>query len=185
MRIKKNLSTDQETIKRFLDALGGGAVMLGSSKLAGPGFFIYAHGFIHDYIEGGFFRKEELLIKVLEQEGFPSDDGPVAAMRNDQAKSREAAEYIINAAKQWQAGDTEARPEVGWAASQYTSAMRQHLERLKNLIFPLLEQTITLEEEQKVAEELNKIIFENALNNRPDNYMKIIETLEDELNDWR
>ncbi|MBK8619702.1 MAG: hypothetical protein IPN96_21990 [Anaerolineales bacterium] len=44
------------------------------------------------------------MIKILEEGGFPTESGPINAMLNDQKKSREAAEVLINAAKQWQAG---------------------------------------------------------------------------------
>lgn len=185
MRITKYLRADQENITRFLAVLGGGSVILSASKHARPGFFIFAYTFIREYIEEGFFKKEELLIKALEEGGFPTDDGPINAMRADHKKSHDAAEMMISAAKHWQSGDEIARSEVGWATSQYTSALRTHLERLKNLIFPLLEQTITIEEEHKVSEGMNNIIFEGSLKEGPEKYVKMIGELEDELSDWR
>jgi len=185
MRITKNLRTDQETIKRFLDALGGGSVVLGKNKLARPSFFILAHSFIHEYIEKGFFKKEEFLIKELEDAGFPSEGGPIGSIRTDHKKCREAAEFLINASKQWQDGDEVARGEVTWAVSEYTSLCRQHLDRLKNLIIPLLEQTFSLEEEYKIAEELDKLVFESAFKNDTGKYIKLIETLEEQLSDWK
>jgi len=185
MRIAKNLRTDQETIRRFLAALGGGAVAIGSSKLARPSFFIFAYNFIAEYIEEGFFKKEELLIQALEEGGFPSDDGPIRSIRSDQKKSREAARLMLDAAKQWRAGDETARAEVGWATSEYTLSVRTHLDRLKDLIFPLLEQTITIEDEHKVSERINSIVFEGALNEGTEKYIKLIEDLEEELGDWQ
>jgi len=185
MRITKYLRTDQETILRFLDALGGGSVVLGTSKLARPGFFIFAHNFIHEYIEASFFKKEDLLIKALDDSGFPPDEGPIGSMRADQKKSREAAKLLIKAAKEWQAGDEEARAEVGWATSEYTSTLRQHLDRLKNLIFPLLEQNMSPEDEHKIAEGLNKLSFANSMKGDVDKYVKMIEALEEELSDWK
>ena len=185
MRIIKNFPTDQALILRFLDVLGGGSAILSGNKHAGPGFFIFAHTFINEYINDNFFRKEELLIKALEDNGFPPDDGPVGALRAEQKKSREAAEHMLNAVKGWQAGDEDARGEVGWAASEYTSTLRPHLERLKNLIFPLLEQNISPEDEHKIAEGLNTIAFENNVKGDADKYVKLIESLEDELSDWR
>lgn len=185
MRITKSLNADQEIIMQFLDIFGGGAVALSGNKYARPGFFIFAHTFIREYIEGGFFKKEEFLIKALENCGFPLDDGPIGAMRAEQQKSREAAELLINAAKGWQAGDEEARVEVGWATSEYTSAMRQHLERLKNLIFPLLEQNLSRDDEHEVAEGINKVLFEGALKDDPERYNKLLDSLEEELSDWR
>lgn len=185
MRISKNLRPDQDNILRFINALGGGSVILSTTKYARPSFFISAHSFIRDYIEDGFFKKEEVLIKVLEEGGFPSESGPIEAIHSDQKKSHEAAELLVTAAKQWQAGDEVARSEVGWATSQYTSAIRQHLERLKSLIFPLIEQTISIDDEHKLSEEVNKIVFEGGLKDGAEKYVKLIAALEDELSDWR
>ena len=75
--------------------------------------------------------------------------------------------------------------DVGWAASEYTSNFRQHLARLKNLIFPLLEQNLDIEDEHKIAEGFNTVIFESDMKNDPDKYKKMLKTLEEELADWR
>ncbi len=185
MRITKNLKADQDTIKRFLDALGSGSVVLGKNKLARPSFFILAHRFIHEYIEQGFFKKEEFLMRALEDVGFPAEGGPIGSIRADHQKCRDAAELLINASKQWQDGDEVARGEVTWAVSEYTSACRQHLDRLKNLIIPLLEQTFSLDEEHKISEEVNTLASESAFKNDPGEYIKLIETLEEQLSDWK
>ena len=186
MRVTKNLRPDQELIMRFLDVFGGGAAVLGTSKHARPGFFLFAHTFIHEYIEESFFKKEHLLLAALEDEGFPGDAGPVGTMNAEQKKSREAAGMLVNAAKAWQAGEQDARADVGWAASEYSSTLRQHMDRLKNLIFPLLEQNLTPEDEHRIAEGFNNILFEGTMkNDQPEKYLKIVETLEEELSDWK
>jgi len=185
MRIARKLSDDQEMLNRFVAVLGGGMIELSSNRFASPGFFILAHSFIAEFIEAGFFKKEELLIEALENVGFPSDDGPVYFMRSEQKKSREAAELMIKATKAWQAGDDRARVDVGWAVSEFTSNFRQHLDRLKNLIFPLLEQNLAIEDEHKIAEGFNNIIFEAEIKNNPDKFDKLVEELEEELADWR
>lgn len=185
MRIEKSFRSDQEIILRFLDALGGGSAVLSGNKKARPGFFIFAHTFIQELIEENFFKKEDLLIAALENNGFPSDGGPIAAMRAEQVKSRDAARHMLSAAKGWQDGDEEARGEVGWATSEFTSTLRQHLDRLKNLIFPLLEQNISPEDEHKISEGLTRITFENSTKGEADRYVKLIESLEDELSDWK
>jgi len=56
---------------------------------------------------------------------------------------------------------------------------------LKNLIFPLLEQNISPEDEHKISEGLTKIVFENSTKGEADKYTKLIESLEDELSDWK
>ena len=185
MRIARKLRDDQKMLSRFIAVLGGGMVELSTNKFASPGFFILAHSFITEYIDDGFFKKEELLIKALEDVGFPPDDGPIYSMWSEQKKSQEAAEHLIKAAKAWQAGDDNARVDVGWAASEFTSNLRQHLDRLKNLILPLLEQNLAIEDEHKIAEGFNTVIFEAYMKNDPDKFDKLVEDLEEELADWR
>lgn len=181
MRLTKALRADQENIIRFIAALGGGSVALSNSKLPRPRFFILAHSFIREYIEEGFFKKEELLVKVLEEGGFPPDSGPIGTIRNDQKKSHAAAESMLLAAKQWQAGEEAARSDTGWATSEFTSTMRQHLERLKSLVIPLIEQTISVDEEHVVSDAINNIVFEGG----PGKYIKLTEELEELLSDWK
>lgn len=185
MRISKNLRADQDNIKRLITVLGGASVEVRNNKRAKPKFFILAHEFIVDYIDEGFFKKEELVIKVLEDGGFPPEKGPIGAMKADQEKSREVSKTLLNVTKQWQAGDEGVRIEVGWASSEYASTLRQHLERLKGLIFPLIEQTISFEEEDKVSEAIDSIVFEGKLKGGPEKYIKMIAELEEELSDWK
>ncbi len=185
MRLSKALRADQETITRFIAALGSGSVALSNSKLPRPDFFILAHAFIKEYIEAGFFKKEEVLIRILDEGGFPPDSGPIGSIRTDQKKSRAAAESMLNAAKQWQAGEEAARSETGWATSEFTSTIRQHLERLKSLILPLIEQTISVDEEHNVSDQINSLVFEGELKNGTEKYIKLIEQLEEKLSDWK
>ena len=185
MRITRNLKTDQETISSFISVLGSGMLELNGNKYANAGFFIVAHSFIGEYIEEKFFKKEELLINVLEEIGFSPTGSPISAMRADQKKSREVAVQFIGSVREWQAGDETARAGVAWAVSEYTSTIREHLHRLKTIVIPLLEQNLTMEEEHQIAEGFTKIVFEAEAGNDPDKYEKIIKTLEDELSDWR
>ncbi|MBE0669632.1 MAG: hypothetical protein IH588_03510 [Anaerolineales bacterium] len=185
MRLSRALKADQETITRFTTALGSGSVALSTSKLPRPDFFILAHTFIKEYIEAGFFKKEEVLIRILDEGGFPPDSGPIGSIHSDQKKSMDAAASMLNAARQWEAGDTVARSETGWATSEFTSTMRQHLERLKSLVLPLIEQTISIDEEHNVSEQINNLVFEGGLQNGAEKYIKLIEQLEEKLSDWK
>lgn len=184
MRVSRKLAADQGTIKRFLDVFGSAMVILGSNKLARPGFFVSAHDFIQGYIVGGFFKKEELIINTLDSCGFPTDAGPIGALRSDHNKSLEASEHLIKAAKQWQTGDEDARVEVGWAASELSTTIRQHLERLNNLIFPLLEQNISLEEEHELAARFDTVGANAGDKEDSKKFDRLIAALEEELYDW-
>jgi len=185
MRISRILRTEQENIKRLITVLGSASVEVRSNKRAKPDFFILANDFITEYVNEGFFKKEELVMKVLEDGGFPSDKGPIAAMKADQQRSREAGETLFNTAKQWKAGEDGVRLELGWATSEYASSVRQHLDRLKTLIFPLIEQTISVEEEDQVADAINNLVLEGKIKGGDDKYVKMLVELEDEFSDWK
>jgi hemerythrin-like domain-containing protein len=157
----------------------------GGNKNVQPGFFIHGSTFIHEYVDGSFFRKEELLMKVLEDAGFPVNSGVVGNMKDEHVKCKQAADLLSKAASDWQGGDAGAKIEVGWAASEYTSTLRQNLDRLKNLVFPLLDQNISPEDEPTILEGLNQIVLENNKEVEAGKYIKLLETLEEELSDWK
>ena len=184
MKVTRMLNAEQELVARFLAVLGRGLVIAGSSKSGRPGFFLYASNFIREYLEPDYLMKEEVLLKALEDAGFPPDEGPVGGMRSEHEKSQEISAMLFDAAKAWQAGDEAGRAEVIWATSEYTELMRHHFERLKNLIHPLLEQTVTEEGEQRIAGALNRIEFADRETATPDKYAKIVEMLEEEVKDW-
>jgi hemerythrin-like domain-containing protein len=184
MRIIKILRADQELVTRFLAVLGRGLAAAGQSKSARPGFFVFAGNFIGGYLEPIYFKKEEVLLNALEDCGFPSDDGPVGAMHVDHQKSHEISKILSEAARQWQGGDEAGRAEVIWATSEYTGLMHRHFELLRNLIHPLLEQTLSTEDEEKAAENLNLVAFQDTNDDSPGKYTRIVEMLEEEVGEW-
>ncbi|HUH99365.1 MAG TPA: hypothetical protein VLZ89_18540 [Anaerolineales bacterium] len=185
MRIIKILQEDQDLAARFLAVLGRGLSIAGQGKSARPGFFIFASGFIHEYLEGVYFKKEQVLLDALADCGFPADDGPIGAMGTSQQKSREISRALFDAAKQWQGGDEVGRADVIWATSEYTGIMHRHFHTLKNLIHPLLEQSLSPEGEEKAAEALNRLAFEDSTPETLDKYVKMVETLEEEVGNWK
>ncbi len=184
MRVANVLTDEQALVTRFLAVLGRGLVIAGRGKAARPGFFIYACNFIQEYLEPEYLPKEEVLLKGLEDCGFAPDEGPVGNMRHEQARSREISKMLFEAAKDWQAGNEDGRADVVWATSEYSELMHHHFERLKNLIYPLLDQSLTPLDEQKIAEQLNLIEFADRDRQDPDKYKKIVKMLEDEVKDW-
>jgi hemerythrin-like domain-containing protein len=185
MRIRKALRADQEFTARFLAVLGKGLVIAAQSRLGQPDFFVMAARFIREYIEPGYFRKEEVLLEGLEACGFAPDQGPVGSMRAAYRKSHEISRTLSGAANEWQGGDASSRADVIWATSEFTDLMHQHFRQLNNLIYPLLEQSLTLEEEQHLAEKVNALGSAEAYPAAYDEYRRLIETMEDEVGDWR
>jgi hemerythrin-like domain-containing protein len=184
MRVTKILHSDQELVARFLAVLGKGLVIASRSKTARPGFFVVAAQFMREYLEPAYLRKEDVLLKALEEGGFPADSGPVGTMRAEHAKSRETSLVLSEAAAAWKAGDEHGRAESVWATSEYTGLMHRHFERLRTLINPLLDQTVTEEGELKIAEELNRIQFAGRADQSLEKYVRIVQMMEEEVGDW-
>jgi hypothetical protein len=105
MRVPRNLQTDQDLIARFLGVLGGASLEVRTNKRAKAKFFIASYAFIKDFINEGFFRKEEVIINILVEGGFPTNQGPVGGLRTDQTKSQENADTMLKAAHAWLNGD--------------------------------------------------------------------------------
>jgi len=185
MRIINILHEDRELASRFLAVLGRGLTIAGQGKSARPGFFIFGCGFIHEYLEAIYFKKEKVLLDALADCGFPADDGPVGAMNSDLQKSREISNALFDAAKQWQSGDEAGRADVIWATSEYSGMMHRHFDMLKSLIHPLLEQSLSPDDEEKAAEELNRLAFQGYIPENLDKYIKMVETLEEEVDNWK
>lgn len=185
MKATKILRNDQELIDRFLAVFGLGAVSAAQNKPVQPGFFIYGSSFIKEFIEGNYFKKEEVLLKTLEENGLASDSGQLQRMLEDIANSKELSAELLAAARQWQAGDMDGRNGIVWAASSYTSVLKQHIDRSRSIIFPLAEQLIPPEEQYKIAESYNHIVFEEGENHPVEHYEKIVAALKDETDDWK
>ncbi len=185
MKIIQNLSSDEDLVSRFLAVLSSGLVVAGRSLSARPGFFIMACSFIQDYLEPQYFKKEEVVLHALEESGFPADEGAVGSMRLEHQKSIEISKMLHEATKDWEGGHDEGRAGAIWATSEYTGLMRKHFDRLKGLIHPLLEQTLSSEDEEKVEESLNRITAQDNNSTSLETYSQIITMMQAEVVNWQ
>lgn len=185
MKATKILQSEQVIIEKFLAAFALGTTSAAQNKPVKPGFFIYSANFIHGFIEGSYFKKEEALLKSLEENGLTAEHGPLAAMFNEIKQSRDLGRDILSAARQWQEGDAEGRTELIWVASTYTSVLRQHIDRARSMIFPLAEQLISFDEQYKIAEAFNRIVLEGTEVKPVEQYERIIVELQNEADEWK
>ena len=185
MKATRALRNEQELIDRFLAVFGMGVVYAGQNKPIQPGFFVYASKFIKGYIEDGYFKKEEVLLKALEEKGIAADAGPLGQMFKDIQESRNLSAEISAAARQWQAGNTDGRTGIIWAASSYSSILRQHVDRSRTTIFPLAEQLISYEDQHQLAESFNRIAFVDDEKQPVEEFSRIIDMLKEEIDEWK
>ena len=185
MRTTKLLHEDQQLATRFLAVFARGLSAAGQGKSARPGFFVFSGNFIHEYLEPVYFKKEAVLLSALEDCGFSPEDGPIGSMYAGQQKSRQISQVLFDAAKEWQGGDEGGRAEVIYAASEYTQIMHQHFELLRDLIHPLLAQSLSPDGELKAAEALNHIAFDEHSPDSLEKYIGMVKMLEEEVEAWK
>ncbi len=185
MQATKILQGEQVLIEKFLAAFALGTTAAAQSRPVKPGFFIYAVNFINGFIEGSYFKKEEALLKSLEENGLTAEHGPLAAMFNEIKQSHDLSRDMLSAARQWQEGDADGRTDLVWTASTYTSLLRRHIDRARSMIFPLAEQLISMDDQYKIAEAFNHIVFEGTEVKPVEQYEKIVVELQNDADEWK
>jgi hemerythrin-like domain-containing protein len=185
MRAIRILREEQELIDRFLAAFGMGTVGAAQNKPVRPSFFTYSTRFIREFIEENHFKKEEILLNSLQENGLESDSGPAKVMLDEQQKSREITRIMLEAAESWVSGEEAARADIIWAASSYSTLLRQHIQRARSIIFPLAEQLLPADDGYKISEAFNHVVFQENGADEPEKYTGIIKALEDEILEWK
>jgi hemerythrin-like domain-containing protein len=186
MRATEILKEEHVILERVLVALDLAAVGSAHQKPVRPGFFIDTYGFVLDFTEGFHFKKEEeILYRALEDVGLPVEGGQLGILMNEHEESRRYIRAMLTAAKEWDAGDVEARAEVIWATSGYTGLLHQHIARENTILFSLAKQMLS----EAVQEQISQV-FEQSRQTETgedvlEKYLKIAIKLEKEASSWK
>jgi len=180
------LKTEHVILERVLVTLDLAAVGAAHQKEVRPGFFIDAYGFVLDFTEGYHFKKEEeVLFKLLIDHGLPVEGGELGSLIEDHQQSHRYIRAMLDAAKLWEEGDREARAEVIWATSGYTSLLHTHITRENNVLFNLVAQETSKAEQAQMAEEFEKINLLVSGENLHEKYLKVAIAMEKEASEWK
>jgi hemerythrin-like domain-containing protein len=186
MRATEILKEEHIILERVLVALDLAAVGAAHQKAVRPGFFIDTYGFVLDFTEGFHFKKEEeILYRALEDVGLPVDGGQLGILLNEHEESRRYIRAMLTAAKEWDAGDTEARAEVIWATSGYTGLLHQHIARENTILFSLAKQMLSEEVQEQIALAFDRMGQQEAGEDILEKYLKVAIKLEKEASTWK
>ena len=87
-------------------------------------------------------KEEELLFPAMVEHGFSREVGPIHCMLADHEHNRALTRVMIEAAKQYRAGDPEAGLRFAGAAEEYVSALRDHIQKENLVLFVMAENAI-------------------------------------------
>ena len=181
MKATEILSAEHQVILRVIQALETYTGRLAGGQDVRPGFFLQAADFVKGFADGCHHRKEEnVLFKTMVDCGLPLQSGPVAVMLHEHELGRQYIRGLRQAATALEAGDQSARAEVIDNARGYADLLRQHIAKEDNILFPMADQVIPLDEQDQVVEGFEHVEHEETGEGVHEKYLALAEALERE-----
>ena len=178
MKATEVLMQEHRVIEGVLDALQIAAQSVGDGSPVRPAFFIDAADFIRGFADGCHHHKEEgVLFKMMGDNGFPTQDGPVAVMLNEHELGRQYTRAMRAAAEKWAQGDDSARQQAVENALGYVALLRQHILKEDNILFPMADRVIPATEHQVVLSGFEHVEHEETGEGIHEKYLALAERL--------
>lgn len=175
------LTSEHRVIERVITALESSARRVSDGETVRPGFFLDAAEFIKGFADGCHHQKEEgVLFKRMNENGLPSQGGPIGVMLYEHEQGRSFTRGMRQAAEKWAAGDASAAAEVVRNALGYAALLRQHIIKEDTILFPMAGRIIPAAQHAQVLEDFERVEHEETGEGIHEKYLAIAEKLEKE-----
>jgi hemerythrin-like domain-containing protein len=175
------LVEEHSVIERVLMAMQRAAARVTEGTGVRPAFFINAALFIKNFADGCHHKKEEgVLFMAMNAAGVPNQGGPIGVMLNEHEQERLFTLEMRDAAERWKKGDQSARMAVAQNALGYVALLRQHIYKDNNILFPMADLVMPPKQQEKVAEDFERIEQEETGAGIHEKYLALAEVLEKE-----
>ncbi len=179
MKATEILMEEHRIIERVLNALETAANRLTSGKEIPAEFFLKAADFIKGFADGCHHKKEEgVLFESLATNGMSKDVGPVAAMLAEHEEGRRLTRAMHEGTERLRGGDQAAVSQVTPNALDYVALLRQHIQKEDNVLFPMANRTILVEQHTKITESFSQIELEETGAGIHEKYLSLADELE-------
>lgn len=132
----------------------------------------YADGFHHA-------KEEQILFPFLSEKGFSQQQGPVAVMLADHVRGRNFTKGMTDSIALCKQGDTSALEQVFLNMNGYVNLLRNHIAKENNILFPMADQVLTVENHAGLLEEYSGIIPLTQKGGGLPEYLNDIERLDE------
>jgi hemerythrin-like domain-containing protein len=181
MKATEILMQEHRVIESVLDTLQTAAMSAGDGNPVRPAFFIGAADFIKGFADGCHHHKEEgVLFKMMVENGFPIQGGPVAMMLNEHEMGRQYTRAMRAAAEKWAQGDESARQVAVENALGYVALLRQHILKEDNILFPMADRAIPTAQHADVVSGFEQVEHEETGEGIHEKYLALAERLRSE-----
>lgn len=181
MKATDILKQEHRIIERMLTSLEQITDRLEQGGEVKPQFFVAAADFAAEFADGCHHRKEENgLFQAMIERGMPRDAGPIAVMLAEHEQGRVYTQAIRTGAERLRAGEADARLQVILNARGYIALLRQHITKEDTILFRLADQALPAADQERLAEEFERIAREEAGPGSHQKYLAVVEALEKE-----
>ncbi|NTV46323.1 MAG: cation-binding protein [Chlorobiales bacterium] len=131
----------------------------------------FVKGFADDYHHK---KEEDILFKVMVQNGMSEQAGPIAVMKYEHQQGRNFTMAIRQAAEKGDAGDLSVKNSLIANARSYILLLREHISKEDNVLFPMAERIIPLAQHDSVDRQFahvdDEVIGQEARRQIPCNF---------------
>lgn len=186
MKATEELMTEHTVIERVLNTLENAVSASSMNKAVKPDFFIDAADFIRGFADGCHHRKEEnVLFIAMGKNGVPVQGGPIGVMLNEHEQGRVLTRAMRTGAEKWKIGKDAGKVEALKAATDYVALLRQHIAKENNVLFPMADRAIPVNDQEQVMEDFERVEHEETGEGVHEKYLALAEKLEAEVKNWK
>ncbi len=102
-------------------------------------------------------KEEALLFPLLESKGLPRQGGPIGVMLHEHDEGRGFIKQMAEAVEAYKTAPENAGPRWAEPARNYSALLRAHIDKENNILFRIAEQTLSGDEQAKLAEDFEKV----------------------------
>lgn len=128
-----------------------------------------------DYSHHG--KEEKILFEALERLGFSREAGPVGVMLAEHDNGRQYIQGMRDAVGLVKTGDLDGLKKFAVNASYYSSLMVDHIYKEDNILYPMADMHLSIEEKSSMMDEFKKLEEGTIGRVKKESYLKQINEL--------
>lgn len=185
MKATAILMEEHRGIERMLTIVEAAARRLEQGGEVPPRVFEGAVDFFRGFADRCHHAKEEEeLFPTLEERGIPRGNGPVGVMLIEHEQGRQFVRNLAEATHRYAQGDRSAQPLLVRNALGYADLLRQHIAKEDGVLFPLADQVLSADAQQRLVAAFNEIEEKRTGKGEHERYHRLIEELEQVVAGW-
>lgn len=182
MKATEVLTEEHRVIESVLNTLEEAATQLENGQPVRPEFFLSATDFIRGFADGCHHRKEEgVLFKRMQEQGMPVQGSPLGVMLAEHELGRQYTRVLLSAAEGMQSGDVNATRRAVQSTRSYVSLLRQHILKEDNILFPMADNLIPVEQHAVVWDDFEQVEHAETGEGVHEKYLALAKALEEEI----